>query len=129
MNIGSLGSLAFYITDKEVQIFTDMKWESEANYETHSLHLKKGRVELTGFSPDQVSFEMELSAFLGVNPNAALNQLDVMMANGQVNKLVIGTKVIGTNWVVNKVSRAFKHVYKDGDLVSLTVTVGLIEYV
>jgi len=86
-------------------------------------------VELTGFDPDKVTFDIELSAFLGVNPNDALSQLDTMMKNGVVNKLVIGTKVIGSNWVVHKVSRAFKHVYKDGDLVALTVNVSLTEYV
>lgn len=129
MNIGSLGTLPFYIDDRHVQIFTDMKWESSAKYETHNLHMQKGRVELTGFDPDKVTFELELSAFLGVNPNDALSELDTMMKNGVVNKLVIGTSVIGTNWVVSKVSRAFKHVYKDGDLVALTVNVSLTEYV
>lgn len=129
MNIGALGSLAFYTDSTAVRTFDKMKWDSKANYSTHDLHLQKGRLELTGFDPDEVSFDMTLSKYLGVNPNTALSQLDTMLKNGQVCKLVIGTKVIGSSWVVTKIGREFDHVYSDGELLSLTVSVDLTEYV
>ena len=128
MTVGSLGDLPFFVDSSQMQTFTDMKWSSEAKYSTHALHLEKGRIELTGFNPDEVSFEMELSAYLGVNPKTAMNKLHSMLKKGTVSKLVIGTTVIGASWVVKNVSREFKHVYKDGELVSATVSVTLLEY-
>lgn len=129
MTIGTFGDLYFYVNASAIQTFDKMKWDSKANYQTHDLHLQKGRLELTGFDPDEVSFDMELTAYLGINPNKALSQLDTMLKNGQVCKLVIGTKVIGNSWVVAKIGREFNHVYKDGDLLSVTVSVELTEYV
>lgn len=129
MKIGALGNLPFYIEGDKVQTFKDMKWDSKANYQTHSLHMQKGRLELTGFDPDTVSFEMELSAYLGVKPDDALTILDSMLANGTVSTLVIGTRTVGNSWVVSSVSRGFNHLYKDGKLISMNVSVTLMEYV
>ena len=128
MKIGALGDLAFTVDQDKMQNFEKLKWSSSANYQTHSLHLRKGRIELTGFNPDEASFEMELSAFLGVNPRKALAKLEKMKDKGSVNKLVIGTQVIGEKWVVSKIAREVKYVYQDGEIVAIRVTVTLTEY-
>jgi len=128
MTIGALGDVSFYVSDKAAQTFTNMKWKSSAKYSTHELHMKKGILELTGYDPDELSFSMKLSAFLGVNPRKAMDQLESMKNAGKVVQLVLGTKIIGKRWVVKEISRTFDTFYKDGSLVEASVDVSLTEY-
>lgn len=128
MTIGALGDVSFYVSDKAAQTFTNMKWKSSAKYSTHDLHMKKGILELTGYDPDELSFSMKLSAFLGVNPRKAMDQLENMKNAGKVVQLVLGTKIIGKRWVVKEISRTFDTFYKDGSLVEASVDVSLTEY-
>lgn len=128
MTIGALGDVSFYVSDKAAQTFTNMKWKSSAKYSTHDLHMKKGILELTGYDPDELSFSMKLSAFLGVNPRKAMDQLESMKNAGKVVQLVLGTKIIGKRWVVKEISRTFDTFYKDGSLVEASVDVSLTEY-
>ena len=128
MTIGSLGNVPFKVTKKTVQTFTNMSWSTKANYSTHKLHMKTGMLELTGFDPDEISFDMFLSAFMGVKPMKVLKKLQQMLVKGKVCTLVLGTDVIGKKWVITEISRSFKHVYKDGALVSCEVTITLKQY-
>lgn len=128
MTIGTFGDIAFEVSSSTVQTFDSMKWGSSAKYATHALHGKTGILELTGFDPDEVEFDMFLSAFLGVSPDDVLKALDRMLRDGKVSSLVIGTSVIGKKWVITKVSKAFKHVYRDGTLVSCQVSVSIKQY-
>jgi len=126
--VGCLGNIPFKVSSKTYQTFQDMSWSSEASYSTHGRHGKKELLEFTGFKADELSFNMFLSAFLGVKPYKVLEKLNKMMKKGSIATLVIGKDIIGTKWVVTKLSRSFKHVYKDGALISCEVTVTLKEY-
>ena len=129
MIVGTLGNIVFEVSEKAAQIITELNWDSKAKYSTHNLHMKKGQIELTGFDPDEASFTVTLSAFLGVNPHDMLTSLEIAKNSGAVNTLVIGTKVIGTKWVVKEIKRKFNQMYQDGELISCDVTVSLLEYV
>lgn len=132
MTIGNLttgtGDVTFYASSEGMQIFQDLKHKSSVTYAEHKRHMKKPLVELTGKNADEVSFDMELSVLLGASPKKTFDSLQNMMNKGEVGVLVLGTSLIGKNWVVTDVSRTFGHLYKDGRMISCKVTVTLKEY-
>lgn len=126
--IGCLGDIPFQVSAKQVQTFNDLTWTSSAKYSGHALHLKTEQLELTGFSADQVTFSMELSAFLGVKPDKMLTKLQKMLAKGSVVPLIIGRTVIGPRYVVTDLSRSYNRVFMDGRLLSCEVKITVKEY-
>lgn len=126
--IGQLGTISFYASAEAVQTFNNMKEDSGVSYSEHKLHLQKPRTEMTGKSADTISFDITLSAFLGVKPKQTYKKLEDMMTQGRVVTLVLGTNIIGQQWVVTNLSRTFKHVFKDGSLVTADVSVTIKEY-
>lgn len=132
MTIGILSStktrVIFSASAKKYQTFEDAEHKSSISYSEHKLHMKKPILEMTNPEADEFSFKMTLSAFLGVRPNKVYKALIKMMQRGDITTLVIGTEVIGTMWVITDVSKAFKTLYKDGDLISCEVSVTLKEY-
>ena len=128
MTIGTLGSVSFYASSEALQIFDDLEYKSSVNYSEHKLHKKKPALEFTGFAADELSFDMNLSVLLGGSPNKTHNQLMKMMERQEVLTMVVGTSVIGSQWVITEVSKKFKTFYKDGQLISCDVSVTLKEY-
>ncbi len=128
MTIGALGDIGFYASSEAMQTFDKMQQKSSVNYAEHKLHKKKPMLELTGFNADEVSFDMHLSVLLGGSPKTTYQSLQKMMDLGQVCTLVIGTDVIGGQWVISDLSRTFKNLYMDGQLISCDVSVSLKEY-
>lgn len=126
--IGCLGDVPFFVSQQQMQTFENMTWSSSASYSTHARHMKQELVEMTGLKADTASFDMLLSAYLGVKPKKVLNKLQKMLEKGTVCTLVIGTDIIGKNWVITDLSRSVKHVYMDGTMVSCQVSVKLKQY-
>ena len=126
--IGCLGDVPFFVSQKQMQTYENMTWSSSASYATHARHMKQELIEMTGLKADTASFDMLLSAYLGVKPKKVLNKLQKMLEKGTICTLVIGRDIIGTRWVITDLSRAIKHVYKDGTMVSCQVSVTLKQY-
>ena len=126
--IGQLGTVSFVASSKTVQTFDNMQQKSSVSYTAHKLHMKSPQLELTGYDADEISFDMTLSAFTGAKPVKVYEKLIKMMKKGKVVSLVLGQNVIGMRWVITSVSRTFKHVFKDGGIVSLDVSVTIKEY-
>ena len=128
MTIGALGDIGFYASSEAMQTFDNLQHKSSVNYSEHKIHKKKPMVELTNFNADEVSFDMQLSVLLGGSPKTTHEALTKMMKDGRVVTLVVGTSVIGGQWVITDLSRTFKTLYKDGRLISCDVSVTLKEY-
>lgn len=128
MRIGALGNIPFYVSDGAMQTVTDVQWRSGARFAEHERHGQKDLLEKVGAEADEISFSMQLSAFLGVNPVTILDQLNAMMTSGEPHRLVLGTKTVGKLWVITDLDRALERFYKDGDLLEATVDVKMKEY-
>ena len=126
--VGCLGDIPFHVNANCVQTFQNLSWKSSAKYSTHARHMKKELLELTGIEADEISFDMFLSAYLGVKPMTILKKLEKMMKKGTVVPLVIGSDIVGKSWVVSSINRAVKHTYKDGTMITCEVNVTLKEY-
>lgn len=129
MMIGSLGSIPFYTSADESVLINNLDWASTARYAEHTRHNQTDMLEFVGDNPDKITFDIKLSAFLGVNPTKMLDRLNVMVRNHEVVKFVLGTMPIPGHWVVTDMDRRMEHFHKDGTLLSADVKITLMEYV
>ncbi len=127
--VGCLGDIPFHVSSKTVQTFKNLVWSGGAKYSTHDRHLGNALTEFTGLKPDSVTFDMELSAFLGVNPMNAITKLWAYERQGAAVPLVIGTHAYGKyRWSVVSHKIKAKNHDVDGDILTATVSVTLQEY-
>lgn len=127
MTIGSFGPVSFEVSSNAIETFETMTWTSGVLYQQHKIHGSNSVHEFTGFDASKVTFEIILSAFLGVNPKTELDKLEEVMNERKAYPLVLGTDVIGAKWLLSNLSRTLERVYKDGSLLSATVQITLIE--
>lgn len=127
--IGTFGGLSFAVSSNKVSTFDDLKWDTSAAYATHDRHLQPDLLEFLGPDPEQITFKMKFSVFLGVNPLKSVNDLRRMVREGTVERLVIGGRVYGDyKWAITKVSSAMKTFDNRGNCWAAEVTVTLKEY-
>lgn len=132
MSVGYIGigdtskDVAFVVSSEVVETFDNMKVNKAVSYTTHKIHGKKAAPEMTGLDADTVTFEMLLSAYLGVNPQRELEKLEAFMKQGTICNLALGERLFGT-WVIKSIPYNVDYVYKEGDITQAKVTVSLIE--
>ena len=127
--IGTFGGLSFAVSSNKVSTFDDLKWDTSAAYATHDRHLQPDLLEFLGPDPEQITFKMKFSVFLGVNPLKSVNDLRRMVREGTAERLVIGGRVYGDyKWSITKVSSAMKTFDNRGNCWAAEVTVTLKEY-
>ena len=127
--IGTFGGLSFAVSSNKVSTFEDLKWDTSAAYATHDRHLQPDLLEFLGPDPEQITFKMKFSVFLGVNPLKSVNDLRRMVREGTAERLVIGGRVYGDyKWAITKVSSAMKTFDNRGNCWAAEVTVTLKEY-
>ena len=126
MNIGSFGDVTFTVSADVLESFKNLKMTESANYSQHKPHGGMAIPEFTGFNAPQITFEMTLSAFWGVNPKKEYEKLREMMLSKKGYALALGTDLYGDLWLVTNLSRAFEYLYKDGTPVSFKVNVTLL---
>lgn len=126
---GTFGGLSFAVSSNKVSTFDDLKWDTSAAYATHDRHLQPDLLEFLGPDPEQITFKMKFSVFLGVNPLKSVNDLRRMVREGTAERLVIGGRVYGDyKWAITKVSSAMKTFDNRGNCWAAEVTVTLKEY-
>lgn len=127
--IGTFGGLSFAVSSNKVSTFDDLKWDTSAAYATNDRHLQPDLLEFLGPDPEQITFKMKFSVFLGVNPLKSVNDLRRMVREGTAERLVIGGRVYGDyKWAITKVSSAMKTFDNRGNCWAAEVTVTLKEY-
>lgn len=123
--IGSFGSVTFQVSSSAVESFQNMKLTLTASYTQHKVHGKKAVPEFTGFDSDKITFDITLSAFLGINPLKELQTLRNMLTSKKAYSLALGSDVFG-KWVIQSLSHDFQHVYLDGKLMQCKVSLTLL---
>lgn len=130
MQIGCLGDIAFKVSSDMVRTISNVTWSGSANYNTHARHLTDALTEFTGLAPDEMSFDIVLSAFLGVDPMTDLVKIWEYERKGQALPLVIGSKAYGKyRWVIKSHKVKMEHFDGNGNVLSATVSISLLEYI
>lgn len=127
--IGVLGDIAFTVSSDVVRTLNNMKWSGSARYTTHQRHNNHALTEFTGLDADKLSFDIYLSASLGVDPMTELTKIWRYERNHTPLSLVVGTHAYGKyKWVIESHSAKVQHHGRNGDLQQVTVSISLLEY-
>ena len=130
MVVGALGDIVFEVSDETVRTLNNLNWGGSARYATHQRHGYHSMSEFTGIDADTISFEMVLSAYLGVNPQTVIAQIFTYERNGTTLPFVLGNKAYGKyRWVIKKHSVKSQFFAEDGSLTQCKLTVNLQEYI
>lgn len=127
--VGVLGDIPFIVSSDLVRTLSNMKWSGSARYTTHQRHNNHALTEFTGLDADRLSFDIYLSASLGVDPMAELTKIWRYERNHTPLSLVVGTHAYGKyRWVIESHSAKVQHHGRNGDLQQVTVSISLLEY-
>lgn len=127
--VGCLGDVIFTVSRSVVRTLDNMTWSGSARYATHERHLTNALTEFTGLDPDKITFDILLSAELGVDPIAEVVKLWNIERSGRAVPLTVGTKGYGKyRWNIVKHNMKMKTFYANGDVHTATVSVSLQEY-
>lgn len=119
-----------FIVSREVfRTPKDMKWSGSARYATHERHAAHALTEFTGLDPDSFSFDILLTAELGVDPMEEIVKIWNYERSGEAVGLSIGGKGYGKyRWTIKKHEAKFKHMDAAGTLYTAEVSLDLLEY-
>lgn len=127
--IGCLGDVVFTVSRDVVKTLNNMNWSGSARHTVHNRHLTHALTEFTGLDPDKFSFDMLLSADLGVDPLTEIAELFSIERSGKAVPLTIGTHGYGIyRWTIIKLKVKTIAFYTNGDMHTATVAVSLQEY-
>lgn len=129
MIVGCLGDLIFEVSSDTVKTVSNFTESASTRYAIHQRHNNSACLEYVGMDPDQITFDIELSAYLGVSPQSQINILWNYIRSGLPVSLVLGATVYGKwRWVIKSHSIKLKHTDKYGTWTHCTVSVTLMEY-
>lgn len=126
--IGSLGNVAFEVSNRRVRTFGNMQRSGSARYAEHVPIGAKPVVEFLGPGIDSLSLSINLNARMKVNPMEELQRLRRYRDTGEVISFFLGEDVIG-DYVIEGISEGFREVDRMGRVVILDLDLTLKEAV
>ncbi len=132
--IGYLGKdadsgFSFLVSREVFRTPKNMEWSGSARYTTHARHNTHALTEFTGLDPDRFSFDLLLTAELGVDPMDELVKLWSFERSGEAVGLVIGGHAYGKyRWTIQGHKTKMEYTDTAGDLYAVEVSVELLEY-
>lgn len=132
--IGYLGKSAedgiqFVVSREVFRTPKNLKWSGSVRYATHERHNTHALTEFTGIDPDRFSFDILLTAEMGVDPLKEVVKIWDYERDGEALGLVIGGKAYGKyRWNIKNHETKIEYTDKAGDMYAVEVTVELLEY-
>lgn len=124
------GPVVFQVSKDLVNTFKNFSRKEDSRWAAHDRIQMKPALEFLGPGIGSVSFDMQLSAALGVNPRKELDKLVRMERNGEVHTFVIGNKPIGVQkWAMRGVSQNWEQLDNRGNVLKASISITLEEYV
>jgi hypothetical protein len=129
MQVGVLGDIVFQVSSNVIKTLDNLQWSGSARYGEHERHLTNALTEFTGLDPDKMSFDMDLSAYLGVDPMAELVKIWTYERSGKPLSLVVGERAYGKyKWTIKSHKIKMRTYDKKGNVTGVSVSVDLLEY-
>lgn len=132
--IGYMGKYAgdgiqFVVSREVFRTPKDMRWSGSARYAAHERHATHALTEFTGLDPDSFSFDILLTAELGVDPQEELVKIWNFERNAEAVGLVIGGKAYGKyRWTIKKHETKIEYTDAAGSVYAAEVSLELLEY-
>jgi len=130
--IGTLGQTVFEVSDRRALGFETLEHTAEARIATQEIIGREPVTEFLGPGSEEVSFDLRLSAQLGVDPRVEFGRLDSARSKGTAMTLIIGGVPIGgskARWLIKGLRASHRFFSRDGKTTWLDVNVGLTKYV
>ena len=128
--IGALGSIVFEVSSRKVRTFKDMKRTNKARYTAHEIIGRKPLLEFIGPDVAEISFTMQLSASLGINPTAEADKVRNLCEGGNAMYFVLCNQTVGRNqWVIESVGESVDTIDNNGRVIMTQIEVALKEYI
>lgn len=128
--IGSFGDIVFKVSDKNVFTFQNLQLTATSRWSTQEVINGKPRSQFLGAGLIKVSFDITVSAGLGVKPRETIDKLINRVENGEVYPLIIGGKPVSNNpFSLKDISSTWGEVFNGGELYSAKLSLSLEEYV
>ena len=129
MAIGSLGEIIFEASDDVVRTIKDFQRQGSARYATHEVIGRKPLREFIGPGLEKISFNMQLSTALGVNPAGELRRLRSIRDSGDAVEFILDGSPVGEElWTIEDLSESWSHMNKSGGIVFAVAAISLQEY-
>lgn len=132
--IGYLGKsagngISFIVSREVFRTPKNLKWSGSARYATHERHGTYSLTEFTGIDPGRFSFDILLTAEMGVNPLKEVTKIWNYERNGEALGLVIGGKAYGKyRWNIKSHEVKIEYTDEAGRMYAVEVSVELLEY-
>ena len=132
--IGYLGKsagngISFVVSREVFRTPKNLKWSGSARYATHQRHGTYALTEFTGIDPDRFSFDILLTAEMGVNPLKEVAKIGNYEQDGEALGLVIGGKAYGKyRWNIQSHEVKIEYTDEAGRMYAVEVSVELLEY-
>lgn len=132
-NLGGFGDIIFTVNPLQTMTFTDAERSTSVEYAEHKIIGGKPKLEFMYQNADEVSMNITLSSFLGLNPAEELKKFEEYKNEGDIYPLIIGnaaieeTNVLGW-YVINSFSIKYKEVNFLGQITQLELSVKFKEY-
>ena len=127
--IGSFGTVTFRVSASIVETVRNMVRSQSAQYAVHQRHGTTALTEFVGVNPETLTFDIDLSVYLGVSPKTEIEKLRGYLQKGIAVPLVLGGQIIGAyRWTVQSIKVTEKSRDRSGELELATVSVSLQEY-
>ena len=130
MTIGSYNGIVFETSDSRILTIGGLSGSAGSDWAVHDTVGGKARSQYIGPKLRTYTFDVTLSAMLGVKPRDTLNKLREIAENGTVGLLVIGNAPVSANpFKLTDLSESWDNVTNNGELVTCKVSLSLEEYV
>lgn len=130
--LGGFGDIVFTVNPFKTMTFEDAEHNSSVEYEEHKIIGEKPKLEQTYLNADDVSVNITLASFLGVDPKEQLKIFEEYLYNGDVFDLILGNGFQDSNvlgeFVITSLSRSYKDVSFLGDVTQIKLGVKFKEY-
>lgn len=126
----SAGSGISFVVSREVfRTPKNLKWSGSARYAAHQRHGTYALTEFTGIDPSRFSFDILLTAEMGVNPSQEVAKIWSYEQTGEALGLVMGGKAYGKyRWCIQSHEVKIEHTDEAGRMYAVEVSVELLEY-
>ena len=113
--------VSFAVFDSHVETIKNMVQNVSARYTTHQRAGGPALTEFTGTDAQTITFDIELAAYLGVNPTKERERLQECVLSGT-------TLPFSYRWVIKSVKFKTLHTDAFGTPTWITASVSLLEY-
>lgn len=132
-SLGGFGDIVFTVNPLKTMTFKDAEHTSSVEYAEHKIIGDKPKLEYMYQNADEVSMNITLSGFAGVNPKEELKKFDEYMQDGDIYPLIIGNAAIEDSnvlgwFVITSLSKRYKDIIFTGDITQVELTVKFKEY-